>query len=203
VRWGPIDLAGVRLPLAGLARDGVLVVLGLLSLARSPAGLRAENAFTWAPIREVAILFAAIFVTIVPVLAILDAGDHGALAGVVRRVQSPWHYFWITGLLSSVLDNAPTYLTFLNTALGTLVPGSGAEGVPALVAQHPRTLAAISCGAVYMGALTYIGNAPNFIVRSIAVESGVAMPKFFGYSLRWAVPVLMPAFLIVTLLFFR
>jgi Na+/H+ antiporter NhaD/arsenite permease-like protein len=162
-----------------------------------------ENAFTWAPIREVAILFAAIFVTIVPVLAILDAGDHGALAGVVRRVRSPWHYVWMTGLLSSVLDNAPTYLTFLNTALGTLVPGGGTEAVPALVAQHPRTLAAISCGAVYMGALTYIGNAPNFIVRSIAVESGVAMPKFFGYSLRWAVPVLMPAFVIVTLFFFR
>jgi Na+/H+ antiporter NhaD/arsenite permease-like protein len=154
--------------------------------------------------REVAVLFAGIFMTIVPALAILQAGERGHLGGVIRSVEEPWQYFWMTGGLSSFLDNAPTYLTFLGTALGRYFPGEvPREGVRLLLDQHPAILTAISAGAVFMGANTYVGNAPNFMIRSIAEEAGVAMPSFFGYLLRWTIPILLPCFGLVTWIFFR
>ena len=146
--------------------------------------------------------------TIVPALAILQAGEHGAMAGLIRAVKEPWHFFWITGTLSSFLDNAPTYLTFFNTALGKLglteaqIRAAFAAGT--IAQQHPeflKYLTAISIGAVFMGANTYIGNAPNFMVKSIAEESGVSMPSFFGYIFKFSLPILVPSFLLVTWVF--
>ena len=140
--------------------------------------------------------------TIVPALAILRAGEHGALAFLIETVRQPIHYFWITGSLSSFLDNAPTYLTFFNSALGQLLPGiPEAQAVPELMTTHKIYLKAISCGAVFMGAMTYIGNAPNFMVRSIAEESGIKMPSFFGFMV-YSICILIPLFFLVTLIFF-
>ena len=198
-----VHFAGLHLRGANLMRDGVLVLLTLVSLRFGSAALRLENGFTWGPMREVAILFAAIFVTIVPALAILSAGEHGALAPVMRFAVAPWRYFWVTGTLSAMLDNAPTYLTFLATALGRFYEGvEFRQAVRLLVEEHPLHLEAISAGAVYMGAMTYIGNAPNFMVRSIAEEAGVDMPTFFGYVIRWSVPILVPILVLMTLIFF-
>jgi Na+/H+ antiporter NhaD/arsenite permease-like protein len=164
--------------------------------------LRAANGYSWRPIREVAILFAAIFVTIIPALAILAAGERGALGGLIAAVRSPAQYFWATGFLSSVLDNAPTYLTFLSSALGRFAPGLPEQAaVQSLIARHDVYLQAIATGAVYMGANTYIGNAPNFMVKSIAEEIGVEMPSFFGFTL-YSLAVLMPVFLLATWIFF-
>ena len=157
---------------------------------------RATNGFTFEPIREVAILFAAIFVTIIPVMAALQAGPRGYFALLLRLVTahdgSPHEaaFFWLTGALSGFLDNAPTYLVFFELA------GGDAQ---ALMGPLAGTLAAISMGAVDMGALTYIGNAPNLMVYAIAGEQGVRMPSFFGYLL-WAICVLVPLFMILTLL---
>jgi Na+/H+ antiporter NhaD/arsenite permease-like protein len=182
----------------GLLRDGLLVAIALLSLRLTPAGSRRANAFTWFPILEVAKLFAGIFITIFPVIAMLRAGEEGALGAVVGAVSGDGGaainpaYFWITGILSSFLDNAPTYLVFFNTAGGD--PGY-------LMGEGANTLLAISAGAVFMGANTYIGNAPNFMVRSICEERGVKMPSFFGYML-WSVAILVPLFVIATLVFF-
>jgi Na+/H+ antiporter NhaD/arsenite permease-like protein len=147
----------------------------------------------------VAKLFAGIFVTIAPVIAMLKAGEAGAFAPLLGLLTSPdgtpsnAAYFWLTGGLSSFLDNAPTYLVFFNAA------GGDAQ---ILMHEMPRTLAAISLGAVFMGANTYIGNAPNFMVKAIAEEAGVKMPSFFGYFL-WSGIVLLPTFALVTYLFFR
>ncbi|MFO0808813.1 MAG: sodium:proton antiporter, partial [Gemmataceae bacterium] len=152
-------------------------------------GVRAANEFCWGPMIEVAVLFAGIFVTMVPALALLKT--HGAGLGIAE----PWQFFWVTGLLSSVLDNAPTYI-----CIGTLA--AGGENFGALAAQHADILQAISCGAVFMGANTYIGNAPNFMVRVIAEEAGYPMPSFFGY-LVYSGLVLLPVFVLVTLVFFR
>ena len=157
-----------------------------------------------------AYLFAGIFITIIPALAILKAGSEGALAGLVGAVHGPVRFFWATGALSSFLDNAPTYLTFFNAALGDLgateamVPGmlGHASKLAQLNPEFVHDLQAISAGAVFMGAMTYIGNAPNFMVKSIAEEAGIAMPSFFGYLFKWSAPVLLPVFVIVTLLFF-
>ncbi|MHB8080090.1 MAG: sodium:proton antiporter [Candidatus Krumholzibacteriia bacterium] len=193
-----------------LARDLFLLLMGWLSLRTTSSAVRRRNDFSWGPIREVAILFAGIFVTIIPALEILQAGTHGAMAGLIRAVREPAHYFWASGALSSFLDNAPTYLTFFNTALGSLgVPESAVPGMlghVAGVAANPgfvRDLTAISAGAVFMGANTYIGNAPNFMVKSIAEEAGVPMPSFFGYMFRYSIPFLIPTFIVITLLFFR
>ena len=140
--------------------------------------------------------------TIVPALAILRAGSEGALAFLINAVNEPVHYFWVTGILSSFLDNAPTYLTFFNSALGQFFAGMPeATSVPLLMTDKRIFLEAISCGAVFMGANTYIGNAPNFMVRSIAEESGIKMPSFFGYML-WSVIILVPLFFLVTFVFF-
>ncbi|KAF0118263.1 MAG: citrate transporter [Rhodospirillaceae bacterium] len=179
-------------------RDGLLLAIAGVSLKLTTSDSRAANGFTWGPILEVAKLFAGIFVTIIPVIAILRAGTTGALAAVVGAVTGPdgqpvnAAYFWFTGVLSSFLDNAPTYLVFFNTA------GGNAQ---TLMGPMATTLAAISAGAVFMGANSYIGNAPNFMVRAIAEERGVKMPSFFGYML-WSVGILIPLFILVTFLFF-
>jgi Na+/H+ antiporter NhaD/arsenite permease-like protein len=178
--------------LTGPARDVVpallMIALGALSLQRTPAALRQANSFSWEPIVEVAVLFIGIFVTMVPALIILEA--HGAEVGL----DAAWQYFWLTGGLSAFLDNAPTYLTFATVAAGT-------EPIGWLANQRPVILQAISCGAVFMGALTYIGNGPNFMVKAIAEKSNYPMPSFFGYLLR-SLLVLGPVFLLVTYLFF-
>jgi Na+/H+ antiporter NhaD/arsenite permease-like protein len=202
-KLGAVDVAGVELKIEGLVRDGLLVVIALLSLQTTREDIHRANQFSWGPIREVAILFAGIFVTIVPALAILKAGEHGALRPLIALADSAPSYFWLTGGLSSFLDNAPTYLTFFNTALGDMLPNvPEAQAVPQLIAMHHHYLEAISCGAVYMGANTYIGNAPNFMVKSIAEEAGIEMPSFFGYMIKYSIPFLIPLFLLATLIFF-
>ncbi|MBW7996274.1 MAG: sodium:proton antiporter [Candidatus Glassbacteria bacterium] len=199
---GEVNIGGVHVGIQNIMRDVLIVAMGLLSLHFTPNALRRENEFTWFPILEVAYLFAGIFMTIIPALMILRAGEHGALAFLVETVKEPRHYFWVTGILSSFLDNAPTYLTFFNSALGQLMPGvPEAVGVPELMTTYKTYLLAISCGAVFMGANTYIGNAPNFMVRSIAEESGVSMPSFFGFML-YSGGILIPLFFVVTLIFF-
>jgi len=188
----------VPLPLESLARDVVLLAIAFLSLKLTQDESRKANGFSWFPIVEVAKLFAGIFITIFPVIAMLRAGDSGALGGIVAAVTGDdgqpdnAMYFWITGALSSFLDNAPTYLVFFNTA------GGDAQQ---LMGPQADTLLAISAGAVFMGANTYIGNAPNFMVRSICEEQGIRMPSFFGYML-WSVGILIPLFLLTTLIFF-
>ena len=204
-RWHPgtISILGIEQGIENLARDGFLLAMLAASWLSTPRAIRERNGYSWAPIREVAILFAAIFATIIPVLAILRAGEQGALAGLIRAVREPVHYFWATGALSSFLDNAPTYLAFLSTALGRFYPDLPArEAVLELIRSHPDYLRAISIGAVFMGANTYIGNAPNFMVKSIAEESGVEMPSFFGFVLRYTLPFLLPAFAVASVVFF-
>ena len=202
VKLGSVNLGGVHMEIQNILRDFLIIIMGLLSLYFTPREIRQENEFTWFPIKEVAYLFAGIFMTIIPALAILRAGEHGALAFLIKTVREPVHYFWITGSLSSFLDNAPTYLTFFNSALGQLLPGiPEAAAVPDLMTTHKVYLQAISCGAVFMGANTYIGNAPNFMVRSIAEESGINMPSFFGYML-YSIILLLPTFYLVTKIFF-
>jgi Na+/H+ antiporter NhaD/arsenite permease-like protein len=205
--WNPgtgIEVYGIHIPAQNLARDGLLVVLGLLSVRMTPKSVRAANEFSWFPIREVACLFAGIFMTIIPALAILRAGTEGALGFLLEAVKTPAHYFWAAGALSSFLDNAPTYLTFFSGCLGRFCPGAPeAPAVGFLVAGGAAYLKAISVGAVFMGANSYIGNAPNFMVRSIAEEAGVRMPSFFGYMVRYSIPILVPLYVVVTLVFFR
>ncbi len=199
----------VEIPLGNIIKDLILVGMGVLSLVTTKKMLREANGFNWFPIQEVAYLFFGIFMTIIPALAILKAGADGALAGLVTAVQEPWQYFWVTGGLSSFLDNAPTYLTFFNAALGQLgMPESMVDdmlGYADEAARNPdfiKTLTAISAGAVFMGANTYIGNAPNFMVKSIAEEQGIPMPSFFGYLFKYALVYLLPTFVLVTFVFF-
>jgi Na+/H+ antiporter NhaD/arsenite permease-like protein len=186
----------VKVELQNVLRDGVLVLIAVISLLLTRDEHRAENGFSWEPIREVAILFAGIFVAIAPVMAMLQAGRAGAFAFLLQAVTaydgSPHEavYFWLTGGLSAFLDNTPTYVVFFE-----LAGGDPKE----LMGPLAGTLASISMGAVYMGALTYIGNAPNLIVRSIAQERGIGMPNFFAYML-WAGLVLVPLFALLTLL---
>jgi Na+/H+ antiporter NhaD/arsenite permease-like protein len=183
---------------ADVIRDAGLLCLAGISLLITPRGLRKSNHFTWGPILEVAKLFAGIFITMLPAIAILRAGSQGALGSLVSLVSAPdgtpveAAYFWLTGALSSFLDNAPTYLVFFNTAGGD---------AKLLMGELSGALAAISCGAVFMGANTYIGNAPNFMVRSIAEERGVKMPSFFGYT-AWSLLILEPLFVIMTFVFY-
>jgi len=181
-------------------RELIMVAMAALSLTVGSQMPRRWNQFTWAPIVEVAVLFAGIFTTMIPALAILEA------RGQELGLTQPWQYFWLTGVLSSFLDNAPTYLTFTSLAQGTL----GVDGLGGLMsttvtggaaAAPAAFLAAISCGAVFMGANSYIGNAPNFMVKSIAEHTNVRMPSFFGY-MGYSAAVLLPVFAIVTLVFF-
>jgi len=200
---GEVSVLGIHLHIQSLVRDGLMIAMGMLSMLFTSKKLREENGFTWFPIKEVAYLFAGIFMTIIPALAILKAGPEGSLSFLLEAVKEPAHYYWITGVLSSFLDNAPTYLTFLNSALGNFFPGlPELQGVHALIAQKEIYLKAISAGAVFMGANTYIGNAPNFMVKSIAEENGVPMPSFFGYMIKYSIPILIPLFVLVTLVFF-
>ena len=214
-----LHIYGVIVPYSNLVRDGLMLVIALISLWYTPmyrtekddhghevpapgeeeTNIRAANGFTWEPILEVAKLFIAIFICMIPALKILQAGVDGELKSVVLAVQSETNdpinmmYFWLTGVLSSFLDNAPTYVVFFNTAGGDPTT---------LMGPMAQTLLAISCGAVFMGANTYIGNAPNFMVKAIAEENGVKMPSFFGY-MAWSVAILIPPFILVTLVYFR
>lgn len=184
-------------------RDLVLIGLGIGSLMVTPKTLREENEFTWFPIIEVAYLFIGIFITMIPCLLLLKAGPDGAFAFLIHQVKEPVHYFWVTGTLSAFLDNAPTYLTFFNTALGSFYAGMPESGsVPLLMTENAIYLKAISAGAVFFGACSYIGNAPNFMVRSIATEAGVEMPSFFGYIIKYSLVFLIPTFVVVTFVFF-
>ncbi len=199
---GQVTVLGVHMEIQNILRDLILVVMGLLSLKTTSKEIRQGNEFSWGPILEVAYLFAGIFMCILPALAMLRAGTHGHLAFIINAVKEPWQYFWITGALSSFLDNAPTYLTFMNTALGNFFAGlPEKQAVAGLIAEKAIYLKAISTGAVFMGANSYIGNAPNFMVRSIAEESGVKMPSFFGY-MAWSVGILIPIFILTTFVFF-
>jgi Na+/H+ antiporter NhaD/arsenite permease-like protein len=199
--WQPgwsFDIAGVELKPQNLARDVLLLGLAGLSLLLTAKSTRQGNDFNWEPILEVAKLFAGIFLTIVPVIAILRAGENGALHDLIALATGAGGgprdemYFWLTGMLSAFLDNAPTYLVFFHMA------GGDAQ---TLMGAMASTLLAISMGAVYMGALTYIGNAPNFMVKAIAEQSGVRMPSFFGYML-WSFPLLLLPFALITWLWF-
>jgi len=166
-----------------------MVLLAGASLWLTPRGVRAANGFTWHPIFEVAVLFAGIFVTMAPALEWLKV--HGS----EWDLHYPWQFFWLTGLFSSFLDNAPAYLTFATLA-------AAPNEIHLLVRQAPTLLEAISCGAVFMGANTYIGNGPNFMVKAIAEESHYPMPTFFGYILRYTLPILLPMYLLLTWLLF-
>jgi Na+/H+ antiporter NhaD/arsenite permease-like protein len=205
---GHFTVYGVEWAFQNIARDVIIIIMGMLSLFFTSARLREANEFSWFPIQEVAKLFAGIFMTIIPALAILKAGNEGAMAGLVAIVKDPIHYFWVTGALSSFLDNAPTYLTFFNLALGKLglteamVPGALAAKAATANPLFIKYLTGISAGAVFMGANTYIGNAPNFMVKSIAEEAGINMPSFFGYMFKYSIPILIPIFILVTFVFF-
>ena len=203
VDWGDVNTLGVHRAVQDWVRDGLLILMGILSLVTTKTKLRQDNDFTWFPIVEVAYLFIGIFITMIPCLLILKAGSEGALAFLVNGVTQPVHYFWVTGALSAFLDNAPTYLTFFNTALGSFYAGmTEAQAVPLLMTENSIYLKAISAGAVFFGACSYIGNAPNFMVRSIAEEAGTPMPSFFGYILKFSLLFLIPTFVIVTVIFF-
>jgi len=198
IKLGTVPLFSVALELQNILRDVLLVAIAILSFKLTSNGTREANEFSFGPVIEVAKLFAGIFVTIVPAIAILRAGRAGSLAVVIDLITSPSGqpidsmYFWLTGGLSSFLDNAPTYLVFFHAA------GADAQR---LMGPLGSTLTAISAGAVYMGAITYIGNAPNFMIKSIAQSRGVNMPGFFGYIL-WSGCVLIPVFALLTWLFF-
>ncbi|MFH1075253.1 MAG: sodium:proton antiporter [Pseudomonadota bacterium] len=203
VDWGETSTLGVHRAVQDWVRDLLLIVMGILSLVTTSRKVREDNAFSWDPILEVAYLFIGIFITMIPCLAILKAGSKGALAFLIEGVREPYHYFWIAGTLSGFLDNAPTYLTFFNTALGSFYAGIPEhQAVHRLMTENAPYLQAISAGAVFFGANTYIGNAPNFMVRSIAEEAGTPMPSFFGYIFKYSLTVLIPVFVIVTLVFF-
>lgn len=181
-----------NLSAASVIEVAIILLAAFLSMKTTKKDVRIENQFSWAAIQEVAILFIGIFITMEPALLFLEA--HGASLGL----QHPWQMFWATGALSSFLDNTPTYLVFLTTA-GTLGAATGITTSVGTIA--PVMLKAISCGAVCMGANTYIGNAPNFMVRSMAEEGGVRMPSFFGY-MAWSGSILIPVFFIDMLVFF-
>src|SRR5256885_232912 len=184
-----------KLRLHTLVQDAGMLAMVALSWTTTPKELRAENGFSWSPMVEVAALFAGIFATMIPALAILNA------RGNELGLEHPWQYFWASGALSSFLDNAPTYLTFASAASGAL--GTDAENLGELLSTSRGTalLAAISTGSVFMGANTYIGNGPNFMVKAIAEGAGVRMPGFFGY-MAWSGAVLLPLFVAVTWIFF-
>lgn len=190
---------GTEVSLPALVRDAGLIALTLVAIKFTPAQVKHNNQFSWAPMQEVAKLFAGIFLTIIPVIALLKAGTEGPFGAIVAAVTrpdgqpDPAMYFWITGVLSTFLDNAPTYLVFFNTAGGD---------AKILMTSMAPTLAAISAGAVFMGANSYIGNAPNMMVKAIAEDRGVKMPSFFGY-LAWSGGILLPLFVVMTFIWFR
>lgn len=191
-----------RADFVNVVQVAAMLGLAFVSVAATPKRIREANRFTWRPIGEVAFLFAGIFATMVPALMLLEANAKAL------PLREPWHFFWATGILSSFLDNAPTYLTFASAASGLL--GTSQEHLGQLIGASAtvdgillvgsRLLVAISLGAVFMGANTYIGNGPNFMVKAIAEEAGIKMPSFFGY-MKWSGAILVPLFIAVTLLF--
>jgi Na+/H+ antiporter NhaD/arsenite permease-like protein len=192
-----VKLFSVSLEVNGIVRDLALVSLTLLSYFCTIKRIKQEQDFSWGPLLEVAKLFAAIFITAFPVIAILHAGEEGALSFLVKLVWEEGQpvnamYFWLTGLLSAFLDNAPTYLIFFHLA--------GGEAMQ-LMTELKTTLVAISLGSVFMGALTYIGNAPNFMIKAIAEEHEIQMPTFLAY-MGWSFLFLLPLFLILSLIYF-
>ena len=201
--WKPqhpgFDILGTNYPLPNLVRDAILLFLTVVSLVITPKPVRAGNEFNFDPIAEVAKLFAGIFITISPVLAMLQAGEKGAFAGIISLVHDSagqpinTMYFWMSGMLSAFLDNAPTYLVFFNMA--------GGDPHQLMRGDLFHTLLAVSMGSVFMGALSYIGNAPNFMVKAIAEQRKVPMPSFFGY-MAWSFGILIPLFILHTLIFF-
>jgi Na+/H+ antiporter NhaD/arsenite permease-like protein len=200
-----VVVAAVFLPARFFLREGVMLAAAAISLAVTPKEIHRQNAFSFAPIKEVAFLFLGIFVTMIPALDYLEA--NGRRLGVTDPVE----YFAATGGASAVLDNAPTYVNFLKLAQSTFVeefPGEHREAgaydrraVGVLLAEKPKIVVAISLGAVFFGAMTYIGNGPNFMVKSIAEAAGVRCPSFFGYLVRYSVPILLPIFALVAWLF--
>lgn len=192
-------IAGTEVGLPGLVRDLGLIAVTIVSLRITPDAVHESNQFSWGPMQEVAKLFAGIFLTIVPVIAMLRAGVDGPFGAIIAAVTrpdgtpDPAMYFWASGLLSSFLDNAPTYLVFFNTAGGD---------PQVLMTTLAPTLAAISAGSVFMGANSYIGNAPNLMVKAIAEDRGVKMPSFFGYMV-WSGGILVPLFVAMTFIWFR
>ena len=199
--WHPgtaFDILGTRVPLENLLRDMLLVALAIASVAFTPKSIREHNDFHWGPIVEVAKIFAGIFVTVIPVLTMLAAGRAGALGFVADLVTDArgnprdLAVFWVTGFLSSFLDNAPTFLVFFDLA------GGNADE---LMLAHAGTLKAIAMGAVYFGALTYIGNAPNFMIKAVAEERGVAMPSFLTYTAKTGA-LMLPLLALIGFLYF-
>jgi Na+/H+ antiporter NhaD/arsenite permease-like protein len=189
-----ISFGIVSVELFDLIRDGGLILLAIVSFVFTPSDIHKENHFSWEPLKEVAKLFFGIFITVIPVIAILTAGSRGALAPLISLVEvngvpNNMMYFWLTGGLSSFLDNAPTYLVFFYMAGGD---------ANALMTTLTHTLEAISLGAVFLGAMTYIGNAPNFMVKAIAESRKVDMPSFFGY-MAWSLIILLPLFVLLSL----
>jgi Na+/H+ antiporter NhaD/arsenite permease-like protein len=205
---GFVSIMGVEMYIRNSVRDGTIIALGLASLIATPEKLRDDNEFSWLPLIEVAKLFAAIFVTIIPALAILKAGPEGALASLFTTITTPADYFWASGWLSSFLDNAPTYLTFFNMVLAKFGVSEAAIPVALMSDTHVSSpliahyLEAVSAGAVFMGANTYIGNAPNFLVKSIVEEAGVSIPSFFSYMFKYSIPILTPIYIVIAYLFF-
>ncbi len=196
---GAVELGGESIPLMRLIAVGAFVAVAVVSAAATPRAIRQGNDFTWGPMREIALLFLAIFVTIDPVLQMLEGGLSGPLAPILRLTLGPDGaprpivFFWLAGILSAFLDNAPTYLVFFNVA---------GINPAAMTAAQASALAALSAGAVFFGGLTYIGNAPNMMVRGVAAHRGVRMPGFLGF-LAMAAALLLPVFAVLTALFFR
>ena len=186
-----VTFGGVPINLSALIRDTILFSIAMASWKFTPSTVHEANRFTWKPLEEVAMVFLGIFITVIPVLSMLKAGESGPLGSLIL-MANPHHipdvnlYFWLTGLFSAFLDNAPTYLIFFNMAGGNPV---------SLMTEYAPILEAISLGAVFLGAMTYIGNAPNFVIRSIAIQSHIKMPGFLGYIL-WSSCILLPIFLI-------
>lgn len=199
--WKPeiyFQLCGIKILLPNVLRDLGLLLIAVISMVITHKGIRQANQFSWVPMVEVAKLFAGIFLTIAPVIAILRAGMEGHFSTIIAAVNDtqgdpiPAMYFWATGLISSFLDNAPTYLVFFNTASGD---------AQVMMNELAMTLVAVSAGAVFMGANTYIGNAPNLMVKSIAQERDIRMPGFFGYMM-WSCGILVPLFALITLIWY-
>lgn len=192
-----VTVAGIHLELQNVIRDGGLILLAAISWFLTPSEIHKENRFAWGPLQEVSKLFFGIFITVIPVLAILHVGTQGAMAPLIELVDQGGQpnnamYFWLSGLLSSFLDNAPTYLVFFNIG----------GGDPAqLMTTLSQTLMAISLGSVFMGAMTYIGNTPNFMIKTIAEDHDIEMPHFFAYML-WSIGILLPLFVLLSWGFF-
>ena len=180
-------------------REAIMLVAAVLSYKMTSKPIHESNDFNFGPIKEVAVLFAGIFATMIPALEWLER--HASEIGI----QSPGQFYWGSGALSSVLDNAPTYLNFLSAAVGLFGSGqhAGQEAVRELLLEHSQYIRAISVGSVFFGAVTYIGNGPNFLVKSIADQSKAHTPSFFGYFFKYSVPILIPIFVLVWALFFR